>query len=58
MLRPGERNRLEEGINYFPAGAPRRTLFFTLDIRPSARFRPPRAISDMSLDSRPRCPSF
>ena len=30
MLRPGERNRLEEGINYFPAGAPRRTLFFTL----------------------------
>ena len=31
MLRPGERNRLEEGINYFPAGAPRRTLFFTLD---------------------------
>ena len=30
MLRPGERNRLEEGINYFPAGAPRRTLFSTL----------------------------
>ena len=30
MLRPGEENRLEEGINYFPAGAPRRTLFFTL----------------------------
>ena len=30
MLRPGEENRLEEGINYFPAGAPRRTLFSTL----------------------------
>ena len=36
MLRPGERNRLEEGINYFPAGAPRRTLFFTLKSPPFA----------------------